>query len=352
MNNQGNASIAVLVVFFAISVVFISAAAFSGGLIKLTFGITSDYNERTFLSAEAQKVIKLISEDPTPDADSRLDPVWAEVALPSTPGIEITLEDISSRVNPNAAVDILLKGLNLLKPDKLFEEFQKYRMENGPLSDINNSYVDFLADEALEKYCSEYTFFNINTAEENMLYKLFEARTGKKATSTTFPTHLRAIKTKPALVTGKNIKEVLGVDWSSVYPLICAESQWNVNLIDKNMLTAFLAIAKNTYKFELNGDVSVAIMNMRSQTEITEALLPAIVQPKFKGTFLEAYLGSKTWFWKITVARGNLACECIVSRLPPSPGEKEKAPRLRLVEERFKRIQVKNNANDPAENND
>jgi hypothetical protein len=337
VNSRGNASIVVLIIFFAVSAVFLSAAAFSGGLIKLSYGIKSEYDEKAFLAAEAEKIMALMARDPTPEADSSLDPVWAEVALPSTPGIELKLEDISSRINPNAAIDLLLKGMNLFKPDKLFEQFQKFRLENGPLNDVRKGYADFIKEEALDEYCTEFTFFNVNTAEEEMLYRLFEQRTGKKATASAFPALLRLKKENKVLVTAQNIKEVLGVDFDSVYPFISAEPELNVNLVDKAILTTLFAIAKNTYKMELNGDVAAAILNMRAQTEITPSQLPALIQPKFKNTVLEAYVGCRTWFWRLTVTKGEARYQCVVARLPASPGEKEKGPRFRLVEERFTR---------------
>jgi hypothetical protein len=44
------------------------------------------------------------------------------------------------------------------------------------------------------------------------------------------------------------------------------------------------------------------------------------------------YLGPTTWFWKITVSRGNARLELIVARLP---SEEEAAPRFFITEERY-----------------
>jgi len=342
----------VLVIFLAVSVIFLSAAAFSGGLLKLTYGIKSEYDERAFLAAEAGKIIELLAEDPTPEADSRLDPVWAEIALPSAPGVTLKLEDISSRINPNAAVDLLVKGMKLLKPDKLFEQFEKYRLENGPLADVKSGYDDFIAEEDADKFCSGFTFFNVNTADEQMLYRLFERRTGKKATSTAFSAHLRKKKLDKVLVTEKNIKEVLGVDYDDVFPFISAEPDLNVNLAPREILVVLLNIVKKNYKMQLKGDPAAAIMGMRGQTEITEAALPALLQPKFKNTILEAYLGCRTWFWRLSATKEGLTYQCVLVRLPAAPGGKEKAPRFRIVEERFTRAPAEADTESAAENHE
>jgi hypothetical protein len=335
MSQTGNASLAVLILLFAISAVFLSAAAFSGGLIKLSYGITGDYNEKAFLAAEAQKVIALMRQDQTPEADSGLDPVWTEIIMPSTPGLELKLEDISSKINPNASLEYPLLALNLLKPEKTYDEFHKYRTANGPLTDIRHAYADFIPEDALARLCSEYAFFNINTANESMLYLLFEARTGKKASATTFPNHLRLSRTNKTLITKKTIKAVLGVDYDTVYPYISAEPELNVNLADKDILTALFAVVKNTFKIELQGDGLNAILTMREQSEINDATLAAVIQPHFKNTILESYLGCKTWFWRLTVKKDSLMYQCVILRLPAPPAETEKEPRFRLVAETY-----------------
>jgi hypothetical protein len=337
MRSAGNASIAVLILVFALSAIFLSAAAFSGALAKLLMGLSADDDEKALLEAEAHKTIELLSRDPTPEADSRLDPVWAEIALPAAPGVTITLTDLSSRINPNSALDYLLASVNSYQDGKPYEEFHKFRTEKGPLSDMSRTCADYFKEELFTKFFTEYSFFNVNTANESMLYLMFETRSGKKATSLPFASKVRNQRTNKKFFTNKDMSALLSTDADAVYPFICALPEMNVNLMDPDLLGAVLTMAKNIFKVQLNGAPRDAILAMREGTEITAENLAALIQPKFKNTILEQYLGCRTWFWEISVRRGPAVYRTVVMRVPAPPGEQDKGLRLRLLEATFEK---------------
>ncbi len=352
MKSAGNASVAVLILVFSLSVIFLAVAAFSGSLARLLTGLSLDGNERALLAEEARKTIQLLCQDPTPEADSPLDPVWAEIAVPSLPDASVSLKDLSSRINPNSALDRLLQAVNAYRSGVSYEAFHKYRLEEGPLTDLERTGADFFREELLDKFFTGYAFFNVNTANESMLFRMYEIRTGVKATSTTFASAVRNKRTAKAFFTQNDLKTLLGGEADNLYPYISALPEMNVNLMDPDLLGAVLGMAKNVFKLELKGNPKDAILAMRAGTEITNDRLAALIRPKFKGTILESYLGCRTWFWGITVARSGAVYRAVAVRLPAPPGRPDKEPRFRLLEETFAKAEAAPEKMEETETND
>jgi hypothetical protein len=335
MRTDGNTSLTIIVLLLILSVIFLSAALFSREIIGFLFNTNAGYDDRAALRKEAERLIGIMCEDATPEADSPLDQIWSELKLASTNELSITLEDVSSRINPNSAFDYLLNISNIFMPGQNYGVLHKFRTENGLQNNISTAYAEFFSKDALRFYCSEYTFFNINTSNESMLYLLFEQRSGKKAETTTFPNQLRSMRTNKKLITEATIRDVLGPDFDTVYPFIGCKPDLNVNLVKKNILNAVINMVKNTFKVELKDGLIDAILLIREKTEIQDKQLSELIQPKFKNTILESYLGCKTWFWRLIIKKPALAYQCIIMRIPSLPGEKETSSRLRIVDETY-----------------
>ncbi|HEQ72066.1 MAG TPA: hypothetical protein ENN69_06215 [Spirochaetia bacterium] len=334
-NTRGNASVTVLVVMFALAVMFTAAAFFMRELVGFYGEVETAADLHTELRAEAVRLIELMTEDPTPEADSYLDPVWSEISFASSAALKIKLEDVSSRINPNQAYDYILNAAHIFESTTTYEAFHDYRVEHGPVLDLAKEYGEFFKKDELSKYCTSYGWFNVNTSNESMLYLLFELRTGKKAEGTLFASRLRQKRTAKELFTAASVKELLGVDLEAVYPFISSEPEINVNLAPRAVLFTVLTVGKNVYKVPLKDGLVDDILAVRMGSEITAEGLTNLIRPKFRTTIMESYLGVTTWFWRLTLEKNGRRYRCVFARLPALPGEKDDTPRFRIVEETF-----------------
>lgn len=345
MNREGNASVTVLVFLFVLSAIFISAAFFMRSIIGFVWQSDFVSADRMLLRDEAARLLGIMCEDPTPEADSPLDPIWTEIKLAGGGEIDISLEDIASRINPNQAYDYLLNAAGVFKPPVNYDLFHKMRIDTGPTLRLRSEYDEYFTEEALETLLSVYNYFNINTSNEGMLYKLFELRTGKKAESTPFSSSLRSMRTEKKLVTRESIGMLLGTDLESVYPFIGCEAEMNVNFVPRPVLAAVIGTAKTAFKLELKDGVIDAIISTRDNSEITDAQLAGLLGPKSRNTILESYLGCRTWFWRLSLSKKTVTYHCVICRVPDMPGKKAAPVTLRIVEESYVR---EGGANSPA----
>jgi hypothetical protein len=208
------------------------------------------------------------------------------------------------------------------------------------LADLSRSCRDYFKEDAFDTYLTEYAFFNVNTANESMLYNLYELRTGNKATSTPFAVKVRNQRRKKKFFSQNDLKTLLSTDLDTLYPFISALPEMNVNTMNPDLLKAVLTMGKKIYKVPLKGNPWDVILSLREGTEITEDRLAALISAKFSTSILASYLGCRTWFWNITVKRDDAVYQAVVMRVPPPPGEKDKGGRFKLVTETFTTVRT------------
>ena len=76
---------------------------------------------------------------------------------------------------------------------------------------------------------------------------------------------------------------------------------------------------------------------LRASRALVPADLVSQIKPKFKGTILEYYFGTVTWFWEIRVKKGNRELVTIAARVPADPQTPGANDRdfVKIVEEDF-----------------
>jgi hypothetical protein len=284
------------------------------------------------LEAVAAKVLDQLGRPAAADVDASTDSVWTYVAGLRGEGRDVTLEDLSSRLNLNTVRTELLEETELgglAAQGRSAQELRQYRADKGPFATLS-SYAAFFFPGALERDFTVHGYVNVNTAFEDTLRQFFEARTGDKPSSETFRGAIRGYLSRQELVRREELPTLLGLYSPQLYPLMNVEPQMNVNFVPEEVLHAVLSYPYGGKRIEGFETACQAILSARAQGAVNERGLASMVHAKAEQLLVFQYLGSRTWFWRIGVREGTHTLEWIVARIP---GE---APvRFAVLQDRF-----------------
>lgn len=329
---NGFTSVAVVSLLLLMS----ASAAGSALLLQaaLSYGRKSEeaYAARKELTAESEKVIRALISDPTPEADSPLDPAWKVTS--ADPAVTLTLRDVSSALNPNWVQKNLFQktGLGaLLQPGKTADELQQRREDRGFSTDISAEYGDLLKKEALSRFFTPYSWANVNTTDEFALRKLYGIRTGNPAAAEVFHTKIQDLLQSQTLLHADKVREFFGSDYDALFPTMNAEPTMNVHFVDQVILQEILAFPD--MKMQHPAETTKLILDTRARQEILKKdLILTLGAPA--GNRIYDYFGVTTWFWEIKAQKGRYRLTRIVARLPV---EKDGPVGFQVVEERYER---------------
>ncbi len=330
----GSATIAALVLLVLLAAVAGGGALLiSGSLLRERHSV-DDYALRKALATEAERVAALIAADPTPEADSPQDPVWDALASPALADATDSLEDVSSALDPNwVQKNVFTKtGLKaLLKDTGSADVLQQRRADLGFFTNLEQAYGDLFITDALAKYCTPYGYANINVSDEFALRRLFAIRTGDEAAADVFQARIRQLLSDRRILEPGNLRDFLGLDYDSLYPVINVEPVMNAHFVDPLTLGELLAYAD--LKVPHPPVAAQAILAMRDKVEMTSEQLHTLVGAADTSRIYQ-YLGVTTWFWKVTVKKAGDTLDMIITRIPVAKDEK---PRFTIVERRYTR---------------
>jgi hypothetical protein len=357
-NSAGSSYLTILVVLLLISVLFIGVSTVAHMVARTSVIISEKQELREQFVREAERVMSLLTREASktsesPEADSVHDIIWREIQFCQVPEASISLEDISSRLNPNWMMRTLFsktKFSQLLNSDKTPDDLQAYREKQGLSVNIKEHYLDFFSEENLEKYFTGYSYFNINITDEFVLKTIYAQRTGKtesEAENFRLRVQNKRLAQNPLerLILNKDLQHFLSDDYDALFPVINSEPLFNVNFVDKEILEE---IIKYPYPDQgenrkIDTHVLAWILSERENRELTEKDLKTKITPKYEKRRIEQFLGAKTWFWKISISKGETVLVWIVARLPQSitgTGESENTDNsviyYSLIEEDFK----------------
>jgi hypothetical protein len=280
----------------------------------------------------AAKVLDQLGRPAAAGVDTPTDPVWTYVAGLRGEGRDIILEDLSSRLNLNTVRTELLEKTELgglLAQGRSAQELRQYRADKGPFPTLS-SYAPFFSPAALERDFTVHGYVNVNTALEDTLRQFFEARTQDKPSSETFRGAIRGYLSRQQLVRTEELPALLGLYYPQLYPLMNVEPQMNVNFIPEEVLHAMLSYPYGGKRIEGFETAYQDILAARAQGAVDERSLASMVHAKAGQLLVFQYLGSRTWFWRISVREGTHTLEWVVARIP---GE---APvRFAVLQDRF-----------------
>ena len=322
----------------ALTLLILMTAVAAGGalILRSVFAYTSRSAEREqlrlSLQKEGERIVRLLASDPTPNADSPLDPIWSQIARPETPGVTITLQDISSQLDANWVQKIIFEktalGL-LLSEGRTAQDMQQRREDKGISTDIAGEYADLIKEDALPRYFTGYGYANLNLTDEFALRKLYAIRMADQAGAEVFHTRLQHALMQKKLLKRVDLREFLGVDFGKLFPLMNVEPVLNVHFVEPLILGELLALPD--LKIKQPKQVAQVIMDSRDHSEMTTEKLQQIIGAP-EDSRIYQYLGVVTWFWRITLSRGATRLDLVVARVPSEDGS---APRFLISEERF-----------------
>lgn len=329
---EGSASILVLVLL-----IFMAAAA--GGVVRLLDvsllargKSIAAYESRRSLRREADRVLAALGGDATPSADSPLDAVWSALATPELEGATLSLSDVSSALDPNwIQKNVFSKtGLGSLLTDAGSADIlQQRRVDRGFSIDLQGAYGDLFKEGVLAKYFTSYGYANLNVTDEFALQKLYALRTGDPAASEVFHTKVQQLLREQRLLRGEELRTFLGSAHDVLYPIMNVEPCMNVHYVDPLLLRELLGYPD--FGVPHPREAADAILSARDRSEIASSDLHRMIGAPATSRIYQ-YLGTVTWFWKVTVSRSNRALVMIVARIPR---QEEGLPAFIVVEERI-----------------
>ncbi len=325
MKEKGSASVVILGVLLLLTVLFLSASfILSLSMRNLQRSSESD-REKQMLLDEADRAVELLLEDPTPFADSPMDPVWEQLKNPLNREISVTLKDVSSFLGANWARKELLEKMDVLKIGKTALEFQQFREDTGIHLKLS-TFLDFIEEDYIEEYFTTYSYFNINISDEFVLRKLYFIRSSDLEEAEIFHTRVQNVRINKEHIENKDLKEFLGeTDYDLLFPIVNAEPVMNIHFIPE-------AVLKRLYAYyKIPEERADKIMVLRESSELPLEELSELIGKEYKESLLYHYLGVRTWFWEIKVTGNRMELNRIIARMPPE-GEEVRAE-FRLIEE-------------------
>lgn len=319
-SEDGYSSITVLILILFLSGITISVLLFLQITAKHTVNRNHFYAGKQLLEDEVYALIEEMGNDPTPNADSGFDPVWSYIKTRNNENMTLTLEDISSRFNLNFVRTKMLEHSSfkdIMIEGNTPQSLKLYRGEEGFFSDIQTGYSQFFTDEDLKKYFTVYSYANLNVTYEDSLKKLYSIRISEEG-SVLFHESIQDLIRERIPADESKLKDILGADYSSLYPLININPLMNVNFIDEKILKTvlFYPYGEKTHK---NSSIYFDITNNeRMHSEVLPDRLTSILDVEDDYLRIFQYLGTVTWFWSIRAADKNLELNAVICRMPGS----------------------------------
>ena len=250
----------------------------------------------------------------------------------STDTITVTLEDISSKLNPLFfRIELFDKtGLSsLLIPGKTIFEFREVRDNIGFSTNIVSSYSDLFEKEIIEKYFTFISCANINITAEEKLESLYTLRTEDSAAASVFRYGtIQKYRSQKKLILQPDLKEIFGSNYQIIVPIINTAPIINVNYAPEKLIREILSFPFGEKKIEDHKEKADKIITQREYSKIDQETLHKIIQAELKQERIYEYLGTKTWFWKIEAALRNQTITVIAAVTYPDE-------KLKIIEVRY-----------------
>lgn len=307
-----------------------AALAFSGRALSRSAREAEASALRSALIAAIGAAVAALESDSSPESDSPLD---AAYSIRSLEGIPITISEASSALNPNWLRKGLLEDTSLsslLKPGTSPADLQQYREDEGLSQDLGH-YADFFSGDEAMALVSTYSYPCIGACDEFALRRLCLDATGDSLAADAL---LGAAQAQ--LKTGKAIDEaglrgLLGLRYDALSTVVTAQAQMNVNFLPEKILKA--VVGYSAWGIPDADKKWQAIALSRESSPISKELLLSVLKLKADHPVF-AYLGTRSFFWRIEAESEGLRMEAIAARaLPFDQAAPEKGLTLVSMEE-------------------
>jgi hypothetical protein len=293
----------------------------------------SDEEARRSLALASRRALDTLRKGLEADADSPLDLVWTEMRSTGKDGIAIYTEELSSFINPNFVNKSILEKTPLqriLAAGASPSSLQQYREDHG-LSTEKAHYAKLIRDD-VPTLVGYYGWANINVADEFALRSVFRYLTGSKERAESFHARIQESRRNLHIISRDEVAWSLGSDNEAVFPIINAEPIMNINFVDSEIISALL----NDPDYEIKEPTAklASILDTRSIRAIRENEIPDMLGISKIHTLCQ-YIGSRSWFWRITAKKDGASCDLVVARLPSNMSLSTSGFPFRVVETRY-----------------
>ena len=327
---EGSSSLECLIVLIVLCTIFIGFCFFIKTVNIFVNKRISSVDEKRKIDVILESIYEDIKDDVSPEDDSLFDSVW--VRNNSTEdGYLITLESLSGKINLNFLdSNVLLEsGLSTVFNDsKSIREIESIRSERLLYS--YDEIKDYISEENFSKYFSFYGFANINIMSEKSLELLVNSLTDSFCGSELNQKRNNLLANKQLIKTETEYNLFCGINYLDIFPYINLDAAINVNFIDEDCLYKLI----NYAGFGLISKKKKidTLLSLREIREITQEDIITILGIT-KNDELYYYLGSKTWFWKISIQGKTQGCHVILCRSFEKTSERN--PKFYIIEKRW-----------------
>ena len=313
--NERSGSLSVI----ALLLIFFLSAVISGGILIVTnvVRMTRSDSREADLVLRADELSKTIvarfADDETPESDGP-SLFLKELALPENGSVSI--EDISSRINPNAIRKQILEETSLsplLLEDASADRLQQIRFDAGPAIDIESRYESVLDIAGSPELFTAYGLFNVNTTDEFVLETLVEHRTHDASFARDFRMDVQDALARRRIIDAYTLSSFFGEHEEVLWPIITSAPIWNIHFAPEQILGAILAYEP----FGISSVPSIVdeIVTLRRDTEIApEELFQLLgVEPTHR---ISQFVGTQTWFWRVRIELSGLTANYTIFATP------------------------------------
>jgi hypothetical protein len=337
-NDSGSATVMVLGVLLFLALLSLGAYLLIGQSILNVAKRGREEDQHTLLIETAEQVVDTLLEDPTPHADSMVDPVWDTLKAFDEEKLSVSLRDISSLYGVNWVRKDVLTHSGLLQPGKSADELQQHRWNTGLHLRLAPGFSEYIAEANLETYFTPYSYFNLNICDEFALEKLISTRTGDEIAAMEIRRRVQEAwkeskPGKPRMIEADELDDILGSHFEKLFPLINVEPVLNIHFISREILYQLFSFEYH----DVPPERARFIVNARERAEWSRNELQALIGDKYQKTFLYHYLGVMTWFWELQVQyveneRAQASLRWVLARVPEESGTYDTVE-FRLIEE-------------------
>ena len=330
-SNKAFSSLEFIVTLFFLSLILIALGIFLRVSDLTISKRTQNKSDKEKIDTVLNSVFEEIKKDHTPNVDSKMDPVW-KLNDTNVDGFDISIKSLSGVINLNYIPKEILSNTILISAFDVPESVDKIKSiieENGMI----NSYEeisDLISEDKFNENFTLYGYSNFNVADEVPLSFI-----GNNLTNSYFGDELvnkrKSLRNNKQYIQSQTEFNMLcGIHFDDINPYININPTLNANFMNEELLKSFL-----TYpQFKLSNALQKAntIISLRESKEITQEELISILGIQ-KNNDLYYYIGSKTWFWQITISGKNTSCNVILARDPEEGTLGE--PKFYLIEKRW-----------------
>lgn len=330
-SNKAFSSLEFIVTLFFLSLILIALGIFLRVSDLTISKRTQNKSDKEKIDTVLNSIFEEVKKDHTPNVDSKMDPVW-KFNDSNIDGFDISIKSLSGVINLNYIPKEILANTILISAFDVPESVDKIKSiieENGMI----NSYEeisDLISEEKFNENFTLYGYANFNVADEVPLSFI-----GNNLTNSYFGDELvnkrKSLRNNKQYIQSQTEFNMLcGIHFDDINPYININPTLNANFMNEELLKSFL-----TYpQFKLSNALQKAntIISHRESKEITQEELISILGIQ-KNNDLYYYIGSKTWFWQITITGKNTSCNVILARDPEEGTLGE--PKFYLIEKRW-----------------